>query len=178
MKKAIKIAVVGPESTGKTELSKQLAEHYQSEWVPEMARTYLENLSRQYDYDDLEKIALQQLEAEEKLSKQTGELLICDTNLIVIKVWSDFKFGKTEPWIIEKIREQDYLIHLLMDIDMPWQYDPLREHPHKRQELFDIYVRELKFFNIPFQIISGTGMKRLDHAVKAIDQTLQKKVYL
>lgn len=178
MKKAIKIAVVGPESTGKTELSKQLAEHYQTEWVPEVARTYLENLSRQYNYDDLEKIALQQLDAEEKLSKQTGELLICDTNLIVIKVWSDFKFGKTEPWIIEKIREQDYLIHLLMDIDMPWQYDPLREHPHKRQELFDIYVRELKFFNIPFQIISGTGMKRLEHAVKAIDQALQKKVYL
>lgn len=178
MKKAIKIAVVGPESTGKTELSKKLAEHYQSEWVPEVARTYLENLSRQYDYDDLGKIAFQQLEAEVKLSKQTGELLICDTNLIVIKVWSDFKFGKTEPWIIEKIREQDYLIHLLMDIDMPWQYDPLREHPYKRQELFDIYVRELELFNIPFKIISGTGMKRVEHAVKAIDQALQKKVYL
>ena len=177
MKKAIKIAVVGPESTGKTELSKQLAEHYQTVWVPEVARTYLENLSRQYDYDDLGKIALQQLEAEEKLSKHAGELLICDTNLIVIKVWSDFKYGRTEPWIIEKIKEQDYLIHLLMDIDMPWQYDPLREHPHKRKELFDIYVQELKFFNIPFQIISGTGMKRMEHAVKAIDQTLQKKTY-
>lgn len=177
MKKAIKIAVVGPESTGKTELSKQLAEHYQTEWVPEVARTYLENLSRQYDYDDLGKIALQQLEAEEKLSTQAKQLLICDTNLIVIKVWSDFKYGRTEPWIIEKIKEQDYLIHLLMDIDMPWQYDPLREHPHKRQELFDIYVRELRFFNIPFQIISGTGMKRMEHAVTAIDQTLQKKTY-
>lgn len=176
MKKAIKIAVVGPESTGKTELSKQLAEQYQTEWVPEVARTYLENLSRQYDYDDLGKIALQQVEAEEKLSKQTGELLICDTNLIVIKVWSDFKFGKTEPWIIEKIREQDYLIHLLMDIDMPWEYDPLREHPHKRKELFEIYVSELESFGIPYQIISGIGKRRLENAVRVIDEVLLNQI--
>lgn len=173
MRKIIKIAIIGPESTGKTELSKQLAEHYKTEWVPEAARAYLEKLSRNYEYDDLGKIALQQLKDEKDVAQNANHLLICDTNLVVIKVWSDFKFGKTEPWIIDTLRKQDYFLHLLTDIDMPWEYDPMREHPDKRKELFDIYERELKSFGIPYRIISGLGKRRLANAIREVDEALQ-----
>lgn len=173
MKKVIKVAVVGPESTGKTELSRQLAEHYKTGWVPEAARAYLENLSGTYELKDLGKIARLQLKSEDEFTHTANNLLICDTNLIVIKVWSDFKYGKTEPWIIEKIKQQDYFLHLLTDIDMPWQFDPLREHPHRRKELFEIYLSELNSFSIPYQVISGLGNKRTANAVSAIDSALK-----
>lgn len=163
-----KIAVVGPESTGKSLLSEQMANHYQTVWVPEFAREYLNNLGHEYVYDDLSVIARQQLLAEDKAAESSNNLLFCDTNLIVIKVWSDFKYGHTEPWIIEEIKRRKYDLHLLCDIDLPWEDDPLREHPYQRKELFDIYVKELETFDLHYKVISGIGKTRLQNAVEII----------
>ena len=170
MSKAIKkIAIVGPESTGKSTLAKDLAAHYQTEWVPEFAREYLDQIKRPYKFEDLSEIAKGQLNLEQKKAKNANDLLFCDTNLIVIKVWSEFKYGKCEPQIIEQIQASDYDLHLLTDIDFPWTPDPLREHPDKRQELFDIYVKELEGFGFDYEIISGHGNARLDNAISAIN---------
>ena len=130
MRKIHKIAIVGPESTGKSLLSEQLSNHYNTAWVPEVARDYLHKLNRPYTFDDLSVIAKLQLKEEERLSKTAKHFLFCDTNLIVIKVWSDFKYGRTEKWIVDAIQKSDYSLHLLTDIDLPWEDDPLREHPH------------------------------------------------
>ncbi|MFN8337283.1 MAG: ATP-binding protein [Cyclobacteriaceae bacterium] len=165
-----RIAIVGPECTGKTELARFLASHSQTRWVPEFAREYLENLGRPYQKSDLTTIAHGQLEMENVIAQQANRFVFCDTNLVVIKIWSEFKYGSCDPEIIKLMHQQKYDLHLLTDVDLPWQDDPLREHPHKRQELFDLYERELKNSHVRYRIIRGHSASRNAAAVKAVEE--------
>lgn len=166
--KVRRIAIVGPECTGKTDLARFLANHYQTQWVPEFAREYLEQLNRAYTQEDLVAIAKGQLELEDKLAEQAKDFLFCDTNLIVIKIWSEFKYSSCDPEILTLLRERKYDLHILTDVDLPWEDDPLREHPHKRQELFELYEAELKNNNINFVRIQGDYTTRRALALNAV----------
>lgn len=168
-----RIAIVGPECTGKTDLSRALAQHYQTRWVPEVAREYLDQLNRPYGKSDLLKIAEAQILLEDQMAKQANQLLICDTNLIVIKIWSEFKYGDCADEIINLMRSQKYDLHLLTYIDIPWTYDPLREHPDKREVLYDLYRDELLKNNLNFVEIKGLKEIRNKSAIAAVDQVLR-----
>lgn len=164
-----RIAITGPESTGKSILAEQLAVHFQTVWVPEIAREYLDHLGRPYEEKDILLIAQGQLEHEKKQIKSALGYLFCDTELIVTKIWSEVKYNRCDPWIVKNIITHRYDLYLLCDIDLPWQYDPLREHPDQRQFLFGLYFNELKNRNFPFSVIRGSGKDRLQNAVKTID---------
>ena len=164
-----RIAVTGPESTGKSVLTEQLASHFHTSWVPEYAREYLEKLERPYGENDILMIAKGQLEREEIQLAPAVNYLFCDTDLIVVKIWSEVKFNRCNPWILHASETHRYDLYLLCDIDLPWQYDPLREHPYKRQYLYDLYYNELKSRQFPFSVIRGTGPDRLNNALKTID---------
>lgn len=167
--KVRRIAIVGPECTGKTDLARFLAEHYKTVWVPEFARTYLETLDREYTKADLPHIAKGQGVLEDSTAKQANRFLFCDTNLVVIKIWSEFKYGSCDPAILKEMHERTYDLHLLTDVDLPWEDDPLREHPDKRQELFELYEAELKSNNIRYQKIGGDYAARRSAALVAVD---------
>lgn len=167
--KVRRIAIVGPECTGKTDLARFLADHYKTVWVPEFARTYLETLDRAYIKSDLLQIAKGQLMLEDSIAEQAHQFLFCDTNLIVVKIWSEFKYGSCDEAILKYMRARAYDLHLLTDVDLPWEDDPLREHPDKRQELFALYEAELKNNNIRYRKISGDFTARRAAAITAID---------
>lgn len=171
----IRIAITGPESTGKSSLSEQLADHYQTGWVKEYARDYLEKTNGEYGYSDLLRIAKGQLHEEKEAGNDRLILLICDTDFIVLKIWSEVRFGKVHPWIQHQVIEHQYDLYLLCDIDLPWEYDPLREHPDKRDFLFQRYLEVLKENNFNFRLVSGTGDTRLRNAISFIDDFLRKK---
>jgi NadR type nicotinamide-nucleotide adenylyltransferase len=164
-----RIAVTGPESTGKSMLTEQLALHFHTEWVPEYARKYLEKLKRPYEEKDILMIARGQLASETVRMKSAGKYLFCDTELLVTKIWSEVKYHRCDPWILEAIDKHRYDFYLLCDIDLPWQYDPLREHPHKRKYLFELYYNELNQRHFPFAVVHGTGSRRLQNALKTIE---------
>jgi len=174
MHKIKKIVVIGPESTGKSTLTKGLAEVFGEPWVEEYARDYLQHLARDYGYEDLLEIAKGQLALEEDKMKSAKKLLFCDTDLHVVKVWSDHKFQKTDPWILEQINRRKYDLYFLTNIDIPWQEDPLREHPDPsmRQYFFDIYHQILATSNTPFYLISGSPEQRLVQAVELLKRFL------
>lgn len=171
-----KIVVIGPESTGKSTLSKGLAEYLKCPWVPEYAREYLEKLEGQYTYDDLLEIAKGQFQEEEKAISKAEKLLICDTDLHVIRVWSQHKFGKVHPWIEQQIIRRKYDLYLLTDIDIPWENDPQREHPEPEQRayFFEIYKDIVVGSGIPFRIISGSTEERLNKSI----QFIKDKIWL
>lgn len=171
-KKVKKIAIVGPECTGKSTLSEFLAGEFNTEWVPEYARGYLDNLIRPYNQIDLTTIARGQLRIEDQWEQTANEVLFCDTNLLVIKVWSEFKFGNCDPEIIENLQSRHYDLYFLTYIDIPWMEDPQREHPHKREELYNIYLSELQKMNVPFIEIRGEISERRKTAVEAVNRLL------
>jgi NadR type nicotinamide-nucleotide adenylyltransferase len=171
MSELLKIAITGPESTGKSMLAERLAAHYKTLWVPEFARGFIENLNRPYTEEDILTIARGQITHEQELAAQASGYLFCDTELIVTKIWSEFKYGRCHPWILDQIKSNRYYMYLLCDIDLPWIEDPQREHPHKRKELFGLYFRELTRRKFPFRVISGIGISRLENAIRAIDET-------
>jgi NadR type nicotinamide-nucleotide adenylyltransferase len=164
-----KIAIVGPESTGKSTLAEMLARHYNTCWVKEYAREYIDNLTHPYQKKDLELIAKGQIRAEDDLSRTANDILICDTNLIVIKIWSEHKYGSCEDWILEEINTRPYDLHLLTYIDMPWEEDPQREHPDKRKYFYKIYKKELESRDFRFITIRGNMEERFQRAVSEIN---------
>ncbi len=164
-----KIAITGPESTGKSWLASGLAAHYNTAFVPEFARGFIDQLGRPYEYDDLLQIAKGQLSAEAKIEKQARDCMFCDTELIVIKIWSLHKYGKCHPFILEQIEQKRYDLYLLCDVDLPWQYDEQREHPHLRQYFFNWYRKELEDYGFNYSVVSGQGEERLMSAVNAVE---------
>ncbi|HSI91132.1 MAG TPA: ATP-binding protein, partial [Adhaeribacter sp.] len=164
----IKIAITGPESTGKSTLAQQLAEHYKTAWVPEFARQYLAGLNRPYTLPDLEEIARGQLQLQQAAESTPGAFLFSDTELLVMKIWSENAFGQCPAWILKKLEQQNFDLYLLPDIDLPWEPDPQREHPHLRRHFFDKYQEELVRYNFPYKIISGTRQQRFQAALQAL----------
>lgn len=155
-----KIAIVGPESTGKSQLAKDLSQYFQEPWVPEMARAYLEKNGPAYGAADVENIARLQIEAEEQLAEDADAFLFCDTTLLVIKIWMEHAFGHCPDWILASVKQRPYHHYFLCDIDLPWEPDPLREHPQQREFFFKKYHHELEAMNVPYSIISGMGDQR------------------
>lgn len=168
--KVRRVAIVGPECTGKTDLARFLADYYHTAWVPEYARTYLETLGHPYRQNDLTTIAVGQVHHENLHAQLANRFLFCDTNLVVIKIWSEFKYNSCDPAIINLMQQQTYDLHLLTDIDLPWEDDPLREHPHKRQQLFDLYEAELKNSRTKFVVIRGDFTARRAAAIQAVEE--------
>ncbi len=166
-----RILILGPESTGKSTLAEMLAQHYAEPWVPEVARAYLEGLNRPYTYEDLLSIGKRQLDLEDELAVTAKNFLFCDTDLRVIQVWSQHRFGKVDPWVLEEIARRTYGLILLCAPDLPWQEDPLREHPEleMREEFFDSYQQLTEASGFPWALISGETAERLSASIQAVD---------
>ncbi|WP_242923417.1 AAA family ATPase [Pontibacter liquoris] len=170
----LKVAITGPESTGKSTISEKLASHYNTVWVPEYARTYIGNLGQPYTLADIEAIARGQLALEQEIAQQARTILFSDTDLLVLKIWSEHAFGRCPAWIREKLARQDYNLCLLMGVDLPWEPDPQREHPHLRQYFYDWYKRELEQLGVPFVEVSGQGEHRFEQARGQVDHLLRQ----
>ena len=173
-----KIVIIGPESTGKSVLSEQLAEYYKTIWCPEFARDYLIQLNRPYTFEDLLNIAQGQLELEDTLlaSAKNGFYFI-DTDMYVMKVWCEVAFEQCHTWILKQIAQRNYDLHLLCDVDLPWKKDELREYPDLefRKKLFKVYKDLLINNGTNWSVISGTDSERLQTAVGIIDSVFHKK---
>jgi len=163
-----RIALIGPESTGKTTLCTQLAKHFKTTWVSEFARDYVKHLNRKYTRDDIIHCAKMQLEEEEKQTAMANRFLFCDTELITAKVWCEDVFRTVPEWINQAIKTHPYDFFLLTYPDLPFEEDPVRENPYRREFFFDWYKKELEQQKFPYQIIKGIGESRLHEAIAAI----------
>lgn len=171
MGKKRRIAIVGPESSGKSDLSKSLGQEFDEPWVKEVSRAYLEAQNGKYEESDLLKIAKLQLEEEEKLFSEAKRFLFCDTNLLVIKIWAEWKYHKVDSELLNLWEPGNYDLHLLCYPDLPYEDDPLRENPdpEDRLTLFNKYQAELINSRVPFKLIKGKGKSRLKKAKEILD---------
>jgi NadR type nicotinamide-nucleotide adenylyltransferase len=167
-----KIAIVGPESTGKSTMSIALSKHYGVPWVPEYARYYCAALKQECNLQDEINMFHGQVALEESiLATAETDFIICDTTFLTVKIWSDEFFGKTPQIVIDALTERPYDFYLLLDIDLPWQEDPLRDFPHMREHFMEIWHKELKALNANYVVVNGIE-NRLQNAVHTIDDFL------
>lgn len=190
-----KIVIVGPESTGKSTLCEQLAQHYHTHWCPEFAREYLLSNGTPYTFEQLLEIAKGQLAMEDEYTRQVEKtwswlekercwinasslittshppLLFIDTDMYVMKVWCEYVFEKCHPFILDEIAKRQYNGYLLCAPDLPWVKDELREYPDdkNRIELFHIYKDLLVHQSTPWHIVSGSYEERLQQAIAAVN---------
>ena len=177
-----KVVLLGPESAGKSALSEKLARHYQTLFVPEYAREYLLTNGKNYTQNDLLRIARGQMEEEDKMTGEAAKMaaaagnkmfpVFMDTDLYVIKVWSEFVFNKCDNRILTQIANRPYHLYLLCNIDLPWVKDELREYPdlESREKLYHYYKDFLINQHFPWVEISGNYEERLQKGIDAVNQ--------
>lgn len=172
MNKPIKIAIVGPESTGKSTITQQLAKHYRTLWVPEYARFYCAALTAPCDLQDEVNMFHGQLALEESIVAIAEQpLIFTDTTFLTVKIWSDEVFGETPQVVLDALPQHHYDLYLLMDIDLPWQEDPLRDFPHKREHFMEVWHTELRALQAKYVLVGGQE-HRLSNAIIEVDRFL------
>ncbi len=175
----IKIVIFGAESTGKTTLSRQLAKHYKTEWVPEFSR---EHCQKKWDekreicnYEDVIPIAVGQMKLENERVKKANKVLICDTDIFETKIYSEVLNGRVPQELNEAIKKNHYDLYLLTYIDVPWVADDVRDCPDKRDEMFEIFEDALISENKNYVLLKGNKETRLKKSIEIIDALLNKK---
>ncbi len=168
-KKLVKLALVGPECTGKTTLAEALAKHWNEPFVDEFSREYLEQLGRNYNQDDLLEIAKGQLEREYVVAENANHFLICDTNTLVVKIWAEVRFGRAQNWIERQFLEKPYQLYILCGSKgIDWEYDDLRENPDDREDFYDLYKKALIKAGKRFIEVDGTTEERIERINKSL----------
>lgn len=179
----LRVVLYGPESTGKTTLSQMLAAHFNTAWVPEFSRDYLqEKWNEQQEIcslEDILPIARGQMELENQKAREARKVLFCDTNLLETAVYSEAYFeGFCEPALLKQALKAHYDLYFLTYIDVPWVEDDLRDRPLQRDLMFKRFKETLEENSLPYHMLRGNLEQRFETAVKIIDQLKNKKIEL
>ncbi len=170
-----RIALVGPESCGKSYLAEQLAIHFQTSFVEEYGRTYCEKFGMDSTELDFAHVAGGQLFREDEMALEANRVLFCDTDLIVTQIWSEVYFkGKCQPWIYWADHFRRYDLFLLCAPDIPWVNDGLREFEGQRDWMFERLRQELESRGLKYVLIQGAFEARTALAIHKVDHLLNQ----
>ncbi|QJW88542.1 ATP-binding protein [Spirosoma taeanense] len=165
-----KLCLFGPESVGKTTMARQLATEYQTVFVPEVARDLI--TSNEFSLDDIVRIGHAQTQAVLAAEQKANRILFCDTDVITTQIYSDIYLGQVPPVLYELEQQIQYDAYVLLDIDVPWVADGLRDLGHRRTELMTRFKTELDHRNLPYVLVSGSYSERLTTVRQLADQLL------
>lgn len=169
-----RIAILGPESSGKSVLCNELALRFDSIAVPEYARIYLDQIKRPYHSGDLEVIYREQFRIETAMLASGKRFIFTDTEFIIGKVWHEHVYGTRCLYMDEMIEKHPYDFYLLTAADLPWEYDRLRENPGKGAFFFSWYESILIERKLPYGVVSGSGSARTESAINLIEARFGK----
>jgi NadR type nicotinamide-nucleotide adenylyltransferase len=173
-----RVVLIGSESTGKTTLARQLAGHYDVEWIPEYVREYADRKQGTLEYEDHAPIAHGQIALEDEYRVRAAErgspLLLQDTDLLSTVVYCGHYYGRCPIWLADAARARRPALYLLLDIDLPWTPDPVRDRGHLREEMQSLFREAVERSGVPFVVVSGSADERFAVARSAIDKLLKR----
>ena len=174
-----RVVLIGSECTGKTTLARQLAEYYDVEWVPEFVREYAARKPGALVFDDHAPIAHGQIALEDEYRTRALEanapLLLQDTDLLSTAIYCAHYYGKCPVWITDAAKGRRPDLYLLLDIDIPWTADPVRDRGHMRKEMQALFREGVEQSGVPFIRVSGDRDARFEKARAAIDDLLNSE---
>jgi len=167
----MRIAVTGPESSGKSKLTIDLSRALNIPFTSEYSRAFLNDLGRPYDQSDLTNICEGQIAKWQEF--QASEDFISDTEMISLKIWSEVKYGFCEDFIMQAINNQKFDLYLLCLPDLPWEFDKMREAPSQKDRnlILNRFKREFEMYKIEYQVVSGIGNERFKNAMGIVKKT-------
>lgn len=172
-KPLLKIAVVGPESTGKSTITQALAKYFKTFWIPEYARYYCEALTAPCTLQDETNMFHGQVALEKSVEVLVENgLLFCDTTFLTVKIWSDYQLGETPQIVLDAIKKRQYDFYILLKNDIPWQDDPLRDFKGMGDYFFKIWKKELRAINANYVEVGGLETRE-ENAIKEVQQFLE-----
>ncbi len=174
----VKIVITGPESTGKTSIASHFGNKLNIPVISEFALEYLKKTSGKYIYKDLIKIAQGQIRSEDDIIElRKPQYIICDTDLITIKIWSLVRFNKVNKLILSTIESRFYDHYILCSPDIDWEYSEFRENPYDRDFLFRLYEEELIRYGKKYSVLTGQGQERIKNAGKIFNNIFDNKIH-
>ena len=168
-----RIVLTGPESTGKSRITAYLADRFRLPAAQEYARIYLEKNGPAYDYDLLLQLSRLHKKHQDEQVSDVAPLGIFDTDLINYKIWCEVVYGKCHPEIITAMEAETHHVYLLCYFDIPWEYDPLREHRSDRPKLFERHKQEIERLGRPYIVITGLGEERFEKSALAMEKLIK-----
>lgn len=172
--KLIRVVLTGSESTGKSMLARELADYYGAELAPEFVREFAVAIGRDIRLEDTDEIARGQIALEDKHSARAERLLIQDTDLLSTVVYSGHYYHYCAPWIVEAARQRRPDLYLLLDIDVPWIPDGVRDREEYREEIQKLFHDAVAASGSPYVSISGSWEQRTERARAAIDAAIAR----
>lgn len=176
---AVRVCVLGAESTGTTTLSQALAKHYRTVWAPEYGRLYSEGLictDHIWNSPEFSHIAKAQQDMENQLAGESNGLLICDTNAFATRLWHERYVGDMYTPVDQLAAQDKVDLYILTDVDIPFVDDGLRDGEHIRHSMHTRFIQELQNQPVPFVIVSGSVEERLKTCLPLIDKLIKEKV--
>lgn len=163
-----RICLIGAESTGKSELARELASTFKTVSVPEFAREYALKVQRQLDFFDVFPIARGQIQNEDRVLANAHGMVFLDTDLLSTVAYSRYYFGVCPEWVEQAARERLADLYLFMNIDVPWIGDPARDPKAKREEVHAEFGKALAEFGANYQVVLGSWEERRERAIKYV----------
>lgn len=168
----IKVVLTGGESTGKTQLARQLGQHFHAPVAEEFVRAYAASRGGQLGFADHGPIARGQMAAEDDAIRRATDIVILDTDLVSTVVYCEHYFGRCPEWIEQEARSRAGDLYLLMQPDIPWVADGVRDRGHMRDEIHALFTSKLGELGLTYVEIGGTGDERLERAIHAVEERL------
>jgi HTH-type transcriptional repressor of NAD biosynthesis genes len=167
-----RVALLGPESTGKSTLARRLADHFETVFVPEYARQRAESLRRPFAYDDVETIGRSQIAAEASLARTANRVLFADTDARSLRMWSERLFDRCPARVAEAARTSRWHLTLVTAPDVPFVGDAAFDQPEMRRAFFERAVSEARATSDRVVVVRGTWDERWDAARAAVEAEL------
>jgi NadR type nicotinamide-nucleotide adenylyltransferase len=168
----IRVVVTGSESTGKTDLARKLGLHFRAPVSPEFVRGYAANKRDALGFADHGPVAHGQMAGEDAAVRRASDVVILDTDLVSTVIYCEHYFGKCPAWIIEAARARAADMYLVLQPDVPWIPDGVRDRGDRREEMHGLFLDKLRDFNLTFVEIGGSWDERLARAVAVVAQLL------
>ncbi len=173
-----RVCAVGAESTGTTTIARDLADHYQTVWIPEYGREYYEcrfrgaGADRPWTSDEFVHIAEEQARREDLGAQAADRVLMCDTDPFATEIWHERYVGAQSAEVAAIAAGRKYGLYLLTGIDMAFIQDGLRDGETIRDWMHGRFLRELENRGKPHLVLEGDRQTRLSRAVERVDELL------
>jgi NadR type nicotinamide-nucleotide adenylyltransferase len=174
----VKVVLTGPESTGKSTIAKKLAQHFKTVWVKEFLREFAEekySKNQPLVYTDNLLIAEGQIKLEQEAIKDAKKYIFCDTDILQTVIYSHEYYNKVQQKLEKKLQSSNTDLYILLNLDVSWEEDHLRDKPNDRSRMFKIFEDTLIKFNKKYIILEGKGDIRLQNAINIVEKHFNNK---